>query len=114
MGPFHEGWTQADVQAVLDRGDPHELLYVPIVISLDPPDCDWAERICTRLAAYPDATVRGNALVAFGHLARTCGRLNEAVVRPLIEAGLSDTDPTIWAHASDAADEIEQFLGWEF
>src|SRR5690606_1288821 len=56
-----------------------DLLYVPIVISMDPPDCQWAQGICIRLAAHADPTVRGNAILGFGHLARTCRKLDESV-----------------------------------
>jgi hypothetical protein len=37
MGPFREGWTVADVEAVVARGDPSVLLYVPLVVSMSPP-----------------------------------------------------------------------------
>lgn len=111
MGPFREGWTTADIEAVIARDDPSEVLYAPIVVSLDPPECDWAEAVLVRLAAHPHPQVRANAILGFGHLARTCGRLNEAVVRPIIEQGLSDA-AAVRRHATDAASDIEVFLGW--
>src|SRR5688572_10129212 len=114
MGPFKDGWTEADVEVVLNCGDPSELLYVPIVVSLDPPDCVWAEAICIRLARHPHANVRGNAVLGFGHLARICGRLNEAVVKPLIIAGLNDPDAYVRGQAANAADDAGSFLGWRF
>ena len=76
MGPFRDGWTEADIEAVLANGEPQELLYVPIVVSLDPPDWAWSQAICVRLAGHPDANVRGNAILGFGHLARVCGKLD--------------------------------------
>lgn len=75
MNPFADGWEEAKVDAVLARGDPNELLHVPILISLDPPDCAWSFEICKRLATHADARVRANAILGFGHLARTCGAL---------------------------------------
>ena len=93
MGPFRDGWTEADIEAVLANGEPQELLYVPIVVSLDPPDWAWSQAICVRLAGHPDANVRGNAILGFGHLARVCGKLDEAVVRPLIESALTAIVP---------------------
>lgn len=80
----------ADVETVLARGAPDELLHVPVAVSLDPPDCAWAQDVCLRLAAHPHFNVRGNAVLGFGHLARTCGVLDEARVRPLVEAALRD------------------------
>lgn len=115
MGPFHDGWITDDVEAVIARGEPHELLYVPIVASLNATDCPpgWAESICVRLAAHPDPQVRGNALMGFGHIARTCGVLDMAVVGPLLAAGRMDTDPHIKAQADEACGDIRVFLGVE-
>jgi len=64
------------------------------------------------LAGHPDRTVRANALLGFAHLARTCGRLDEAVVRPLVEAGLAD--PELRGRALDVADDLLMYLGWRF
>lgn len=114
MGPFKHGWDEAQVEAVLARGDPAELLYAPIVVSLDPPDCAWAQDICLRLAAHADAQTRANAILGLGHLARTCGALDEARVRPLIEAALQDEDARVRGHADSARSDIAHFLGWAF
>lgn len=114
MGPFADGWDEAKVEAVLARGDPRELLHVPIVVSLDPPEAAWAEAICHRLATHADAEVRANAILGYGHLARTLGVLDEARVRPLIEAALNDADPRVRANAETAASDISFFLGWDF
>lgn len=111
MNPFADGWDESKVEAVLARGNADELLYVPIIISLDPPDCAWSFTICQRLAAHADARVRANALLSFGHLARTCGALEESV-RPVIEAGLRDPDEEVRFKANDAAHDINHFLGW--
>ena len=60
IGLFKEGRTEADVRAVLARGEPSELLYVPIVLGLDAPDfeCAWAERIASSLVG----ALRNNAI----------------------------------------------------
>jgi len=112
MGPFLDGWTTADVDTVIARDDPDEVLFAPIVVSLDPPDCEWAESVCARLAVHSDERVRANAMLGFGHLARTCGRLKTAVVLPLLVAGKTDPSPLVRGHAESAADDIETYLGW--
>ncbi len=114
MNPFPDGWDEAKVEAVLARGDPAEMLHVPIVVSLNPPETAWAEGICFRLAEHDDAQVRANAILGFGHLARTLGALDEARVRPLIEAALNDADERVRANAETAASDISFFLGWDF
>ena len=110
--PFPDGWTVADVEGALACDESDELLHVPILIALDPPDCAWAQEVCIRLAAHPHANVRGNAVLAFGHLARTCGALDEPRVRPLIESALHDQDDYVRGQAHAAADDAGHFLGW--
>ncbi|HYW11607.1 MAG TPA: hypothetical protein VE871_06600 [Longimicrobium sp.] len=110
--PFSDGWTMADVEAAIARDEAAELLHVPILVSMDPPDCAWAQEICIRLAAHPHANVRGNAILGFGHLARTCGALDEPRVRPLVESALHDEDDYVRGQADAAAGDLEHFLGW--
>lgn len=113
MGPFQDGWAEADVEVVIARNDPAEVLYVPLVVSLDPPDCNWAESICARLASHPHKQVRANAILGLGHLARTCRKLNGEIVRPIIERAFRDESPEVRTHAQSTADDIEAYLGWK-
>ena len=114
MGPFTDGWTEQDVEEVILRGDPEELLYVPIVVSMDPPDPDWSQQICLRLVVHDHWNVRGNAILGFGHLARTTGQLDKDRVLPLVTGALSDPSEYVRGHANDAADDIANYLGWTF
>jgi hypothetical protein len=109
---LHTGWTIADVERLLERNDPAALLHVAIAVSLDPPDCAWAEGVCIRLAAHDDANVRGNAILGFGHLARICGALDEARVRPLIDAALDDPNDYVRSQAHAAVGDLAHFLSW--
>ena len=54
--PLEDGWTTDDVEKVIERGIPEELLYVPIFVSMNPPDCQWAEDVC---------------LILLGHISKT-------------------------------------------
>ncbi len=110
--PFPGGGMMADTEGAIARDQPAELLHVPIRVSMDPPDCAWAQEICIRLAAHPHANVRGNAILGFGHLARTCGALDEPRVRPLVESALRDGDDYVRGQAHAAADDVAHFLGW--
>ena len=101
------------MEAAIERGLPEELLYVPVWVSMDPPDCEWAQGVCLRLSAHPHSNVRGNAVLGFGHLARTCGALDEGRVKPLIERGLCDPDEYVRGQAVSAAEDVTQYLGWQ-
>lgn len=113
MGPFSDGWVEADVEAVIARGDPAELLYVPIVVGMNAADCErgWAEQICVSLATHEDFTVRGNAILGFGHIARTCRALNTAQIVPIIANALDDAHEYVRGHANNAAMDLHLYLG---
>jgi len=113
MGPFASGWTEADIEAAVERGDPQELLYVPIVVGMNANDCDreWAEGICLGLANHPDFNVRGNAVLGFGHIARTCRALNTAAAVPVITTALRDDHESVRGHAVSAAEDLCIYLG---
>ena len=113
MGPFTESWTEADVETVLQRGDPQELLYVPILIGMNAPDCgrEWVEGICFGLAEHPHFNVRGNAVLALGHIARTCRALNIDEAAPIIAAALRDEHEFVRNHAQSASEDLETYLG---
>jgi hypothetical protein len=110
MGPFRDGWTMEDVDTVMLRGLPDELLYVPIVVSLDPPDCSWSESICMSLVSHEHFNVRGNAILGLGHLARVCRRLDLKRAIPAIAAALKDENEYVRGHAHEAAGDLRNYL----
>lgn len=90
------------------------LALLPIDFSMNPPEDVNVESVCIALSAHPDVFVRGNAMIGFGHLARVTRKLNEARVKPILEAALHDKEPSVRGKADDAMDDIEHFLGWKF
>jgi hypothetical protein len=106
--------TDADVEAAIARDDPNELPLVPLTVALLTADAAAAAAVCSRLAGHRDPRVRANAIVSLGHLARRFRRLDEGLVRPVIEAALRDDDEVTRSNARSAADEIHQFLHWTF
>jgi hypothetical protein len=112
MGPFQDGWTKDDIEDAIARDDHEALIYAPIIVSLDPPDSKWAEDICIRLALHAHPQIRANAILGFGHLARTMRNLSETQVRPVVLAALKDPEDVVRAHAEDAASDIDHFLNW--
>ncbi len=109
-----ESFTDDDIKDAFLRDDPSELMLVSITVALSSPDLVCAQDACLRLGSYNDPRVRGNAVMCLGHLARRFSSLDELRVRPLIESSLRDGDDYVRTLACSAADEIHQFLGWEF
>ena len=112
---FHdlERFTADDIDAALERNEPNELQLVSITLTLACPDQASAQEACLRLSRHAHQKVRGNAIMSLGHLARRFRRLDERIVKPVIESSLRDPDEYVRALAKSAADEIHQFLGWK-
>ena len=113
MGPFAPGWTEDDVEAVIQRDDPVEVLHAPIVVGMHANGLQrtWAESVCQRLARHPDPRIRVNALMGFGHIARTCKALDTAAAAPFIVAGMEDPDEAVRDAAHTAASDVSIYAG---
>lgn len=110
--PLADGWTIESIDQILDSGDIAHLHEVPIAVSLNPPDCGWALKVCTELAQHRDPTIRGNAVLGFGYLARTCPDVAlDDVVATRLDAALDDTDSYVAGQALSAHEDIIQFRG---
>lgn len=112
FGPFRKGWTIGEVEAVIAADHPPDLLHVPILVSLNPPAGAWAESVCVRLAVHSHPNVRGNAMLGFGHLARTTGELDREIVEPLLKSGLADPDEYVRSQADAGWSDAAFFLEW--
>ncbi len=114
MGPFAKDWDEATIEAAIARDDPNELLYVPIMVGMNAPEFDslWVQDVCVKLAGHPHFNVRANAMLGFGHIARTRRELDLIRVAPIISAALLDSHPDVREHANNAACDLEMFLGF--
>lgn len=113
MGPFKAGWTESDVEEVFVRGNPEELLFIPIIVGMNA-DCverSWAENLCVSLAGHQHFQVRANSATGFGHIARVCGGLDLDMAGPAMAKLLKDSDPRVSACAKDAACDIHRYAG---
>jgi hypothetical protein len=91
--------------------DAEVLLWAVLAVALHD-EFDWAEAFCEQFARHPEPSVRGSALLGFGHLVRRFRKLDAVRVQPLLEAGLADPDPWVRGQSEAAAMDVEFFLGW--
>lgn len=101
-----------EILALIANNDAETLHRAIIGIALYDTDFDFIVKTCLRLARHPDEFVRGNAILSFGHCARRFGTLDETLVRPLVEAGMTDSSKHVRGQAWAAAEDIQHFLGW--
>jgi hypothetical protein len=104
--------AREDAEQAAASADPEAMLQAVLAVALHSEELVWAEAFCERFARHPDPSVRGSALLGFGHLARRFRELNAGKVQPLLEAGLADPDAWVRGQSESAADDAECFLGW--
>ena len=108
-GAFREA-----VEDAIERDDAVELMGVTLEIAHGATDREWAQSCCIQLARHRNAQVRGNAVAAFGHLARRFGRLDPQRVWRIVEVALHDPSEYVRGQAESAAEDLATFLSWEF
>ncbi len=102
------------VENAIGRDDPIELMDLVLEVGLEAGSREWAQSCCMQLAKHRSAQVRGNAVLAFGHLARRFGRLDPQRVQRRVEIALYDPSEYVREQAASAADDLTTFLSWEF
>ena len=110
----HTPQTPDAIETVVRHGPLDDLRWLPIGLSLDPPDGVDVQSLCLRLSRHGDSWVRGNAFLALGHLARVTGDLDPERVRPALKAGLKDDSGIVRVRAADAISDVRIFMGWKF
>ncbi len=72
-----------------------------------PIEYNQTERACLTYLDSKDFNVRRIAVLALGHLARTCGFIDKGKIIPILNA--MSQDPTISGTVEDALDDLEIF-----
>lgn len=107
-------WTHDSVDQALQADDPDLLLRAVIAVGMHDSDWRYAQDLCVRLSSHWHFNVRGNAILAFGHIARVHGQLDRTMVQPIIEKALRDADDYVRSQGFDAAADTGHFLGWKY
>ena len=72
----------------------------------------YAQDICLRLADHSDAAIRANACLGLAYVARTQGRLEKHLVKPVLLRELR-SNLEFCGRVQDAIDDINSFLKWK-
>ena len=100
-------------QALLDAINRNDTALLPSMIIatvLYEDDFDFARTACIRLCSHDNETIRGNAILGFGHLARLFGRQGEQEIA-LVKRALHDPSAYVRGQANAAAGDLKHFLG---
>ncbi|AFY74517.1 hypothetical protein Syn7502_02546 [Synechococcus sp. PCC 7502] len=88
-----------------------ELLVLPLAVGENFPDWKYAQDICLRLAEHNNNQIRANACLGLAYIARTKGKLEKHLVKPILLRELRSQTEWRW-RVEDAIQDINIYLQW--
>lgn len=104
--------TDEEIQAVLNSDDIAKLIRLPLSVGMNHHDWKFAQDLCIKLSTHSDLRVRANALTGLEYIARTKGKLEKHLVKPILLNALRDEK---WEQLgiSSVIKKINFFLNWK-
>lgn len=107
-------FTKEEMKKAIVDNDIEKLIYVPLFASLYFEDRKFAEKVCIKLAAHSNYNVRALAIEGFEHIARIDEKLNEEIIKPIIEKALIDENEFVRGKAEETKEATEQYFKWKY
>ncbi len=105
--------TRDQVEAAIKNNDIGTLISSALSVATYDRDWKYAQDVCLRLAHHTDATIRGNAILAIGYIARVHRKLEKHVVEPVLLRARRDPEAWVRARAEDAIDDVNLYMDWQ-
>lgn len=95
----------------LKNGTEQQLVLLGMAVGEQCPQWRFAQMICLKLAEHKSPLVRANAVLGMAYIARTKGKLDKRLVKPVILKELKENIEYKW-RILDAVEDINWFLKW--
>lgn len=106
-----EDITYEEAIRILESGTETERILLPLRVGQTMVDWKQAQTICIKSFESDKPVVRANAALGLAYIARTKGRLEKHLVKPLIIKELRENDEFRW-RILDSIEDINSFLDW--
>lgn len=73
-----------EIEQILQSGSIEELMILPLAVGEYYADWKTAQNICAELSKHSDERVRANSALGFSYIARTKGKLEKHIVKPIL------------------------------
>ena len=102
---------KAQAMEIMRRGTHDDLMLLPLSLGEHFPDWKFAQDLCLELAENNDAAIRANGVLGLAYIARTKGRLEKHLIKPIVLRELRENLAYRW-RIEDAIQDINHFLQW--
>lgn len=73
-----------EIKRILQLGNIEELMILPLSVGEYHTDWKTAQNVCVDLSNHSDERVRANSALGFAYIARTKGKLEKHIVKPIL------------------------------
>jgi hypothetical protein len=106
-----EEFSNEQIKEVLKRNSIDELITLPLSVSEYHRNWKFAQDLCVVLSKHEDSRIRANAVLGFAYIARTKGKLEKHIVKPIVLKELRENQEYNW-RILDAIYDINLFMKW--
>ncbi|WP_371363671.1 hypothetical protein SRRS_45470 [Sporomusa rhizae] len=103
--------SENEIKRIMSDGSIEELIILPLSIGENYPKWKFAQDLCVKLYEYPDPRVKANAILGLSYVARTKGKLEKHIIKPILLKALREEKEYEW-RIIDALEDINLFMGW--
>lgn len=89
-------YNDEEIKRVLQTGTLEEMIMLPISVGAYHKNWKVAQDICVELSDHIDERVRTNAALGFAYIARTKGKLEKHIVKPVLFKLLRECNEYKW------------------
>ncbi len=100
-----------EIQAILESGSIEELVLLPLSVGEHHSSWKEAQDICVELTNHSDERVRANAALGLAYIARTHGKLEKHIVKPVLLKLLNECQEYRW-RIIDSIEDINIYMKW--
>ncbi|CRK84624.1 hypothetical protein [Neobacillus massiliamazoniensis] len=104
--------SNEQIREILNKNDIDELISLPLSVGEHHINWKYAQDICAKLSKHENPLVRANAVLGFAYIARTKGKLEKHIVKPIVLYELRENQEFQW-RIIDAINDINLFMKWK-
>ena len=105
-------FDKEDIERILDSALSEALILLPLSLGEYHPNWKEAQDICVSLADHQDERVRANAALGIAYTARTKGKLEKHIIKPVLIKLLA-TCPGQQGRVIDAIEDVNFYMHWK-
>lgn len=104
--------SDEEIKHIIHKGTIEEMILLPLSIGEYHSNWKEAQDLCVQLSFHKDERVKANAALGLAYIARTKGKLEKYIVKPILLRLLKECDEYKW-RVIDSIEDINIYMNWE-